>query len=126
MNRHFATVCVSAILLAACQVAPKAAIETGVLNDQPGHIGNVIGAEVAKTYTSADGEHRVVDVLVPAQHVNGNAIEVIGPDTTDKKRGARVELLNDYKGDKVGVRVRIPNNNSVTFRLRFVDPGESE
>ena len=121
-----AAICVLSILQSGCQSAPNNPVETDVLRDQPGFVGSIIGAEVKDVYNSENGDYRVVDVEVPEPYVDGRDIQVIDSDTTAKKLGARVELLNDYEGDKVGVRIRIPRNNNITFRLRFIDPDQQD
>ena len=113
-------------LLTACQTVPRHTIETGVLRDQPGFIGSEIGAEVIGVYTSEDNNHRVIDIAVPDVQTGDIEVEVIEPQSEETKRGAVVEMLDDYEGGKVGIRVRLPENNRMEFRLRLIYADDAE
>ncbi len=119
-----AAVVTAVVAAAACQ--STAGRTTGVLINEPGHVGDELGAVVRDSYLSEDGAQQVIEVEIPVEPASVHGIEVLEADSPAPKPAASVEVDPDYDSNKVGVRVYLTPGRRLEFRLRLAGPEPDE
>jgi hypothetical protein len=138
-NRGFVHTVVCCLLLSGCATDYKSTHKTGqqylppqrikvlesdYLEATPGYRGNVLGAEIVDTEVGAD--QQTIEINLPIDPDQVDQVRVVSPTGESLKQYREPEILRDYENNKVGVKIFLPRQKNLGFRLRLIDNVESD
>lgn len=94
-------------------------LETGQLEATPGFQGTILGAEIIDAEVSAD--QQMIEINLPIDPDQVDQVRVLSPSGEYLKQSRQAEILRDYENNNVGVKIFLPRQKNLGFRLRLID-----
>ena len=99
-------------------------LESGYLEPTPGYRGNLLGAEVVDTEINAD--RQMIEINLPIDPDQVDQVRVVSPAGERLEQYREPEILRNYENNNVGVKIFLPQQKNLGFRLRLIDNVESD
>lgn len=99
-------------------------LESGQLEAIPGFRGGVIGAEVIDAEI-IDDQH-IIEINLPIDPDRVDQVHVVSPSGEKLKQSREAEILRDYENDNVGLKIFLPRQKNLGFRLRLIDNSDAD
>jgi hypothetical protein len=99
-------------------------IESGQLEAIPGFRGAVLGAEVIDAEVS--GDQQIIQINLPIDPDRVDQVRVVSPSGEKLKQSREAEILRDYENDNVGLKIFLPRQKTLGFRLKLIDDSNAD
>lgn len=100
---------------------PQKVYRTGVLKAEPGHIGDVYGAEVGRISILPDDVVQAIEITLPIEPHRVDQVEVVSTSGNPVEQVQAPEITPGDKGDNTRVKIFLPKREKWQFRLRLID-----